>query len=260
MAQYQQDELAQLFARNMNFTQPLPQHPVTPDRQFHTDAQPVYASQHYIPSAYLRPSESPFRSDSAMGGAVENIDSTLIQHDINPAALSPSQTKLFTNADYEQRLRLLELWRISPPENDELVRLSGGVWPSTSIAQEEELARIRYERRIYEREQQSMGNGREIGMDGDQDAACDASTSEVEPYIVSGYAHSQRYDPVYAAGAGLWKAPNGAADAVHAMETRYGAFSQARNFEQLQSMNREVEGQRRVVGGLSGHLDDDMVM
>lgn len=250
MSQYQQDELAQLFARNMNFTQPLPQHPVTPDKQFHTDAQPiVYASTHYTPTAYLRPSESPFRSDSAMGGAVENIDSTLIQHSINPASLSPSQIKLYTNADYEQRLRLLELWRISPPENDELMQQSSGTWPLSSMAQEEEMARIRYERQAYEREQQDMGNGRETGFD--------AVSTEVEPYIESGYANPQRYDPVYLSSVGLWQAPK-YTPAEQASQDGYGAMDQARNFEHLQSLNQEVESQR--FSGLHGPLDDDMVM
>lgn len=257
MSQYQHDELAQLFARNMNFTQPLPQLPVTPDKQFHTDAQPiVYASTHYTPTHYLRPAESPFRSDSAMGGAVENIESTLIQHSINPASLSPSQIKLYTNADYEQRLRLLELWRISPPENDNIMRQSGDTWSLSSIAQEEEMARIRYEKQIhereqYEREEQGMGNGREIWNE-PKVTSSDAMSSEVEPYIESGYANPQRFDPVYLASVGLWQAPN------YNSAAQFGASDQARNFEHLQDLNRQVESQRFT--GLHGPLDEDMVM
>jgi len=213
MSQPQQDELAQLFARNMNFTQDLT-HPATPDKQFFTresiQPQTVYSSMHYTGTSYLVPTESSedTRADSPFSVPIDDLETTLRRHDIDPASLSPSQIKLFTNADYEQRLRLLELWRISPPDGG---HLPGASWCSTSLAQEEELARLRHERHISE---QSVHNSTDSMDD-----------HEVEPYVKAGYANAQRLDPVYAAAAGLWQAPNYAGD-FDPIRERHGVHQQ----------------------------------
>lgn len=252
MSQYQQDELARLFAHNMSLNQPLPQS--TPDKQFlnhHSAAQPVYfTSQHYTPTSYLHVSQpaeqhtnAAPRADSPLsGGLLEgyqnltpiHLASMLRNHDIDPTSLNPSQVKLFTNADYEQRLRLLELWRISPPETENL-------WQQeTNLAHEEQLAALRYEERMRARQYQAT-------MD----------LEDAEPYITSGYAHSTHSEPVYAAcSSGSWQAQHDRP--VREMEDAYGAFEQARNFERLQAMNAQVEQQRITpVHDVAVH-DDDM--
>lgn len=257
MSQYQQDELARLFANNMSLNQhmPLP----TPDRQFidhASTAQPIYySSQHYTPSSYLHVSQPTTeqqqqsaaapRADSPLSASpMDNshnitpihLASMLRNHDIDPTSLSPSQVKLFTNADYDQRLRLLELWRISPPQQSDM-------WQQeTSLAHEEQLAAHRYDERMRMQEQNNTR------MD---------AVEEAEPYMEAGYAHSAHSEPVYAScSGGLWRAQH--PRSVKEMEDAYGAFEQARNFEHLQAMNAQVEQQRIfAVHDVAAH-DDDM--
>ncbi|KAJ9626476.1 hypothetical protein H2203_004108 [Taxawa tesnikishii (nom. ined.)] len=276
MSQTAHDELAQLFARNMNFTQP---NPSTPDQQFpfqQLNKEPMtFITQHYtghyhiVPKAASEPATSPQPVHAEFGA----LESTLRQHDIDPISLSPSQAQLFRNADYAQRLRLLELWHVS----------------QTSLVQEEEMARARYERRMHERD--DLTSQHEIAMDGldstapqphfpppararagsilsQTNGASNPTNNETEPYMASGYEMlarrdyeqqaQARVDPVYAASTGLWQAPSHAEEMQKKMEDAYGAYQQARHFEHLQSLNREVEMNRFM--GVHGPLDDDMVM
>lgn len=228
--QSQQDELAQLFARNMIFTQPLP--PSTPDKQFmmQAPAQPqiIYSSQHYTGAYHIHTSKPApeSRADSPLSMPVDELENSLRRNDIDPLYLSPSQVTLFTNADYDQRLRLIELWRIAPPENRGQAQSHEGVWPLTSLAQEEESARLRYERRMNER----------AGQTSMQQSS--PEVQEAEPYVISGYANAQRIDPVYAAAAGAWQAPN-YAQAVQDISMQHGAY-QAQHMIYVQAQNDEM--------------------
>ncbi|KAK6005465.1 hypothetical protein QM012_007107 [Aureobasidium pullulans] len=248
MSQYQQDELARLFAHNMSLNQTLPQS--TPDKQFlgHT-AQPIYySSQHYTPMSYMHVSAaseqqqvaSP-RADSPLSGSPLDSNSNnmtpihlasmLRNHDIDPTSLSNSQVKLFTNADYEQRLRLLELWRISPP------RPSHQWQQETSMAHEEQLAALRYEERMR----------------------AQVDDAQAEPYMESGYAHSAHSEPVYAScSGGLWRSQVEQHDRSKEMEDAHASWAQARNFEQLQAMNAQIEQQRGFASHDVASYDDDM--
>ncbi|EMC91155.1 hypothetical protein BAUCODRAFT_98803, partial [Baudoinia panamericana UAMH 10762] len=153
----QHDELAQLFAQNMHLSQhpqqaaPLEiQHVPQPIEK---QEQPVhYISSHYTGTAHVRPDTTsepsaspppPYR-EALMPEAMAE---TLRQHGIDPSALLPNQVQLFANADYEQRLRLLELWRIAPPSYP-LEQHLQHQWAPTSVAQEEAEARVRYERNM----------------------------------------------------------------------------------------------------------------
>lgn len=243
------EELAQLFA-TMNFQQPLPQHPATPDKQFIMQQQQpphiIYTSQHYTGTAYLCPSEPivDTRADSPLSFPVETIDDLLRKNGIDPASLSPSQSKLFTEADYDQRLRLLELWHISPPENGNhaIAQLNKDTWPLTSLAQEEELAQLRYQRNLREREQQdAFRRQHQVSRPGSSDA---------EPYVVSGYANNQRIDPVYAAAAGVWQAPI-YTQAMQSTEDRYGATIQ---------LQGSICGDGQRFMGMHGPVGDDEMM
>ena len=165
----QHDELAQLFAQNMQLSQQAAQHQQQQAQQMHRDpemveavtqisekeqsgGQPIaYISSHYTGTAHVRPTDvtsepsqspPPPYNESFMPEAMAE---TLRQHSIEPAALLPNQIHLFLNADYEQRLRLLELWRIAPPSYPLEDHLNG-TWVTTSVQREEDLARARYER------------------------------------------------------------------------------------------------------------------
>ncbi len=71
----------------------------------------------------------------------------LRQHSIDPSALLPNQIHLFQNADDEQRMRLIELWRIAPPSYP-LEEHLNGTWISTTLEREEALARVRFEQQM----------------------------------------------------------------------------------------------------------------
>jgi len=157
----QQQELSELFARSMNFMNPAPvptpppQEQKQEEQQQHHHHQPVtYASAHYTHSSHI-----PRTSSSSSPTPLEEVQliEILQQNSIDPRLLFPNQITLFQLADNDQRLRLLELWRIAPPTctADGLARHLG-TWPETSLQREEELARIRYERTGQQHQQQQQ--------------------------------------------------------------------------------------------------------
>lgn len=286
----QQEELARLFSANMSLSQnPFPQTPPQPEQQMFTEQQvqpqqqeqeqapispPItYVSQHYTHSYHVVPvrhSSAPPEKTQAQFDASE-LQSILLRSSIDPSLLFPSQIDLFKNADNDQRLRLLELWRISPPQGRQ--DFPEGVdyntsrqlydWPPTSLAQEEAMARLRYEKMMEDRTQ-SHQQQMDQGVDQDDDNATVQATRDLltsshdtpsaEPYIVSGYdmlarreyeqsaqttanhlqestKYNQATDPVYnhAGGdSGLWEKHVGN---IMDMENQYGAFAHAREYD-----------------------------
>jgi len=277
----QQDELAGLFARNMTFSNPTP----PPDesqalpKPAESAPQPqptVYASQHYVPNYHRvpirfhatpqaspepEPAPEPVRHIQPLSDS-EIVD-ILNRNSIDPSSLFPSQVALFRNADNDQRLRLLELWRISPPNLGcyDLAK-EQSTWLETTLQKEEQLAKLRYERQMVER--QFGSNSKEQGMsDVEPERPSTAPESRgrisvhAEPYMMSGYEllaqreyeqsssplkettkYNQSTDPVYR-GSGEW------AKGIQDMENRYGAFEQTREGSTPQALNG---------------LDEDMVM
>jgi hypothetical protein len=260
-------DLAALLSQNLQLSQTVQtQAPVqvqlqTQQQQPQQPAQPsapiVYASTHYIPSAHLhrRPASTPLPQPSpalpSESPSDDDLIHTLMSHNIHPASLLPAQRSLFANASPEQRLRLLELWRIAGP--------GPHVWSPTSVgavelnvASEEEAAKARLEAQLRDRRASAVDSGV-----GESDADMDMCGSEAdngyqqqqhaEPYVLSGYEmlaardyaapqetmlreSSSRYnratDPVFkgnGADSG-WGSKN-----VEDMENQYGAF-QMRDF------------------------------
>lgn len=290
----QQDELAGLFARTMTFSNPTP--PPDEQQNFQKPSEPepqpaVYASSHYVPNVQPRhsvpvrfhstPQASPepepvpqptytpivhFLSDS-------EIVEILNRNSIDPQTLFPSQVNLFRNADNDQRLRLLELWRISPPNlgHYDLAK-EQATWLETTLTQEEQMARLRYERlmterqfgnKIQQRQQEDHGMSLEVIQDIERPASAPESRGRsshggAEPYMTSGYEllaqreyerssadaalkestrYNQSTDPAYR-GSGTWT------KSVEDMENRYGAYEQS------------CVGPTVALNG----LDEDMVM
>lgn len=263
----QQDELARMFSANMNLSQVAQQQTFQPQQQIqsleqvpqqvpHQEEPPkqiVYASSHYTHSHHVAPTRS--ASEPSIKTHIEpsDLESVFLRHSIDPSLLFPSQINLFQNADDDQRLRLLELWRISPPvgrqgyPSDTQYNMSRQLydWPPTSLAQEESMAKLRYERKEQQQHMQSH----------DQSMTSPAA----EPYMTSGYEmmarreyedsaktenplretskYNSATDPVY--NGGLWqKNGSGVAD----MENQYGAYVHAREY------------------GMSPYADEEMVM
>lgn len=264
-ASMQQDELAQMFAAHMSLSQGIPLQTPQPQQQVyqeepvqqsqeqeHAPKQIVYASTHYTHSHHVAPARS--ASEPAGKTHIDSSDlaAILLRNSIDPALLFPSQIDLFQNADDDQRLRLLELWRISPPAGRQGQPAGAGYelskqlydWPPTSLAQEESMAKLR-----YERQQQESNNASPI-------------TTSAEPYMASGYemmaareyeksvqaaenswtnasTYNQATDPVYAntGSNGLWQKNVGS---VMDMENNYGAFAYARE-NGFQNMHADEE-------------------
>ncbi|KAF9730672.1 hypothetical protein PMIN06_004165 [Paraphaeosphaeria minitans] len=268
----QQDELAQLFSAHMRLSQN--QHNGAQDSQVAPQEQPaqqqeqasqpiIYASQHYTHSYHVAPTRQLDQEPEKTHIEPSELYAVFVRNSIDPSLLFPSQIDLFQNADNDQRLRLLELWRISPPSGSSASQLYD--WPPTSLAQEEAMAKLRYEKMIEERVQQDEIQEYQQqlaqSMDRSTDTAAVQASREMlpgspdaaaEPYIVSGYdmlarrdyeesaksagnhlrestTYNQATDPVYihTGQTGLWEKNVGS---TLDMENQYGAFAQARDF------------------------------
>jgi hypothetical protein len=173
---------------------------------------------------------------------------------VNPSNLTPSQVQLFRIADESQKLRLLELWSICPPNNG--ADIPALAWSSTTIEQEEQLAQMRFER------QQSQT----MSLDGTTVQTGDGRWhhhAESEPYITSGYEELMRRDQERqdrerrakdsythhgtATGGGAYST---ATDPVYmgpdfsrqqqqqmAMAAQYGAFEHSRGYGEMDAMD-----------------------
>ncbi|KAF2405425.1 hypothetical protein EJ06DRAFT_25586 [Trichodelitschia bisporula] len=251
MSAQQHDELAGLFARSLTFASPTPPPDVAPalttslPDPIPAPTPTYYASTHYTPTRHMVPirfvpQPAPTPEPTVMSDA--ELAALLTQNSINPMALYPAQIALFRNADSPQRLRLLELWRISPPSAGgyDLAKEAEG-WRESTLAREEGLARVRYERLMAAREFGSGGGGL-AGAGEVERPATAPEKSAAEPYMMSGYEMlarkeyetSQRTDPVY--NTGLWSG-----------ESRLGGYDAMRAWPEAK------------LGCVNG-LDEEMVM
>ncbi|KAF1929890.1 uncharacterized protein M421DRAFT_100312 [Didymella exigua CBS 183.55] len=257
-ANMQHDELAQLFAANMHLSQNAPQQsqqtqPVPVPQQAEQEATKaiVYASSHYTHSHHVVPTRSASEPPVRTNIELSELGAILVRNSINPELLFPSQVELFQNADDDQRLRLLELWRISPPQgrqgypegSDYNMSRQLYDWPPTSLSQEEAMAKLR-----YEKAQQEEQKARELS----------ASPQVAEPYMMSGYdmlakreyeqsgkeaSYNQATDPVYNSSSssssnGLWQNKVGN---MSDMENNYGAYAYAREYGFQQPLYADEE-------------------
>ncbi|OHW96236.1 hypothetical protein CSPAE12_05120 [Colletotrichum incanum] len=210
-----QDDLAALFSRNLTFNPEVQSHVQQPKAEEElkqtpdsvpTNAAPTPApiiysiTQHYTHSAHVarqpqsqdvpvqRPSSEPPQTEQLTPEAV------LSQHGVEPSVLSPSQIQLFRISEEPHQLRLIEIWRAAPPtsstENPSLA------WSSTTLEQEEQLAKLRYERMEAEKEQQQQNAV--MSLDGTPAQSDDSRwlassiSHQVEPYMMSGYEEMMR--------------------------------------------------------------------
>ncbi|KAK3335799.1 hypothetical protein B0T19DRAFT_452948 [Cercophora scortea] len=203
------DELSALFSRKLTFDplpSPAPQPQPAPAQQEHNI---VYISQHYTHSAHVarqqqqqdvQPPQQPPRPASEppqiQHAAVESV---LKSHGVETSGLSSAQLQLFKTVDDSQRLKLIELWRASPPTNStDNPTLE---WSMTTVGQEEILAKLRYEQRQrVEEEQQQQQQTHLLSLDGTPLTPIQggdgrwiaASHSYMEPYMASGYEEMAR--------------------------------------------------------------------
>jgi len=206
----QQDELARLFSANMTLSeqqhvaqQQMQQMQMEQQQQQQDQAtvsQPItYISQHYTHTHHVVPIRH-IPQEPPKPEIEDTVEAMLLRNSIDPSSLFPSQIDLFKNADYDQRLRLLELWRISPPQGrqgapegmDYNMSRQLYDWPPTSVAQEEAMAKLRYEKMMEERAQKEEISRHEMQLGqsmGESSAALASSpdSGNAEPYMTSGY-------------------------------------------------------------------------
>lgn len=300
MDQSQHDELAALFAQRMNFA-PGEQVQQVQQQQSFVESIPVpqisekheepihYISSHYNHSYHIRhdtlsePSRSP-PPPYHETMITDHMAQTFRNYSIDPSSLLPNQLHLYANADLDQRLRLLELWRISPPSYSPEEQVYGAQNP-TNLAQEEASARQRYEaqnpafdthieppritpiRHAGEPAWPPAARMRAASIASSKPTAhqmCDA-----EPYIMDGYQaggsppqfqSASSIEPVYAASSGLW--PGQQQQQQGGVEEQYGAYMQIRNHADWEAMNERIARERfGMVVHSGGHGDDDdMIM
>ncbi|KAK2783369.1 hypothetical protein FQN53_009260 [Emmonsiellopsis sp. PD_33] len=169
-----QDELASLFARQMNvaavpnpaspqtaaFSTPDMSPPSTPSGRpiTYSVTQHYHHSSHQAPSGAWSTLPSTLHDLEHAGVSAEDI---LSRYNIDPLALWPSQLHLFKQAGIEQKARLIELWQISRPTVGNSDPPQTHTQPSSDQSDE------------------MMDSNDMDGMDHDgQDA---------EPYVMSGY-------------------------------------------------------------------------
>ncbi|OHE98129.1 hypothetical protein CORC01_06497 [Colletotrichum orchidophilum] len=209
-----QDDLATLFSRNLTLNpevQPKVEEEVkqSPDLALAspspTPAPIIYSiTQHYTHSAHVvrqqQAQEAPIQRPSSEPPQTEQLtpEAVLSQQGVDPSVLSPSQIQLFRISEEPHQLRLIEIWRAAPPtsstENPSLA------WTSTTLEQEEQLARLRYERMEAEKQQQEQQQQQNavMSLDGTQVQSDDSRwlassiTQHVEPYMMSGYEELMR--------------------------------------------------------------------
>ncbi|KAI1390327.1 uncharacterized protein F4822DRAFT_232691 [Hypoxylon trugodes] len=187
------DDLAAMFARNLTL-QPQPvQTPRESPKPQEPEPQIIYSiSQHYHHSAHLaRQEEAPVEHQRPSSEPPQtqqpSAESILNSQGIDHTALSSAQIELFKTAEDAQKLRLIELWRICPPTNNQ--ENPSVAWNNTTVEQEELLAQLRYERKLAEEEQRNSV----MSMDGTPLTPVQTgdgrwvATSDVEPYMMSGY-------------------------------------------------------------------------
>src|SRR5690348_7923362 len=117
----QQEELSRLFSASMSLCEQ--QHVAQQQQALQSpeqiaNSQPItYISQHYTHSYHVAPirQSQNLAQNAEIDVNASDPEAILIQHNINPASLFPSQFDLFKNGDGNQRLRLIQLWSISPP-------------------------------------------------------------------------------------------------------------------------------------------------
>ena len=144
--------LAEIFERHLDLGDHIrtedPISSLQSDRTYQQESIPIKysVSQHYTHSAHVATSSlhplQPHRDDQT--------SRLLIQNDIAPSSLLRSQLELFERSNTDERAKLVMLWRLAPPmyarHGGQDLADKTGQYQHVTLAQEEELAWMRYQR------------------------------------------------------------------------------------------------------------------
>lgn len=216
-----QEDLAALFSRNLSlhpqqqYAEPTPTYVQStenndPPTYSSATANPIsYSiSQHYTHSAHITKAAQRSASEPISSTDQNTVEIILARHGVDIKTLFPSQIELFKSAEVGQQMRLIELWRISPPSyGGHALAPNLCTWQTTNFDQEESMAKMRYDRKMAEEQQRQWDheNAQRIQMTGMEtntivpiqggDGRWSGSdlpktvqhTQEPEPYMQSGY-------------------------------------------------------------------------
>ncbi|KAI9800575.1 MAG: hypothetical protein M1833_003233 [Piccolia ochrophora] len=212
MAGEEPDELSSLLSHNLTFS------PIEVERASHTpeqlpkeDTSITYSvSQHYHHSSHLASTAVPSSPVAPAFGAEctdpAAAELALWKNGVDPASLFPSQLDLFQQADLNQKLRLIQLWRISSSGQARQFNMpSRGSWPTSQIEQQNRTGWLHVDQQQPGGTDNNSCLGRRPISDGDwaterpgqrgildlpQEVDRDPGMNPhpgAEPYIVSGY-------------------------------------------------------------------------
>ncbi len=209
-----EEQLSSLFARQLAFAS-TNGHAATsipvqtaPSQSQDQQQQPIKYSitQHYHHSAHLVPLLQPATGSQPQTSKEMQTDEMaaniiLSRNGIDPSALFPSQLTLFRQADVEQQMRLIELWRISSTQG--LGRQAYNLeFQQSSTPREFQVEDGSRPGQSSQQQQQRQdanmtmnGSAENDRMDEmDMTDASRPSSLAAEPYMVSGYEHLVRRD------------------------------------------------------------------
>ncbi len=200
------EDLAALFSRSLTLNPAVEAEPAVPAREDEQQAKINYISQHYHHSAHVARQQQQQQQQQQQRPASEPpqpeyqaTESVLLGYGVDPSALSAAQLELFKTADEPQKYRLIELWSIVPPTNSN--DNPALAWGSTTLEQEETLARLRWERRLHDEQPAQPDAGMAMSLDGTlvpiapvqaSDGRWQLAQSYMEPYMASGYEQLSR--------------------------------------------------------------------
>ncbi|PHH74411.1 hypothetical protein CDD82_4946 [Ophiocordyceps australis] len=254
-AQHVSDELASLFSRTLTFnpslcTQELSQQD-SPSAPVPASSPITYSiSQHYNHSAHIaraqaaraqaqhQSSSSPFLEPAL--NRVPSSEDFLRNHGIDAAVLTPSQLQLFRIAEAAQKLRLVELWSICPPNRGDAISVSA--WNSTTLENEEQLARLRFENHQHGQIMSLDGTPVQMSNGSWSQSSASAPSSESEPYMLSGYQELMRRENERRAMENRSTSSYSHFDAARQqqqmdMATQYGAFQHLHATSEMDAMD-----------------------
>lgn len=208
------EDLVNLFSRNLSFNPYV----APPQEELSQSETPIIYSitQHYHHSSHIaaqqpaRPASEPPQTDQL------TTEIILSRHGVDVASLSPAQITLFKTADSSQQMRLIQLWQLYKNTPTPTISQDLSNYQTTSLEQEEAIAKLRYERQMLE--ERMSRTGADQGMDTDDTMSDESSSTPMpmtpiqggdgrwsgphvaEPYMSSGYEALARREYEQSAG------------------------------------------------------------
>lgn len=206
-----QEDLATLFARNMMVGDPsesaqLERRSATRIPDSNTIAHPITYSitRHYNHSTHQAPAVIQQTEAKPLVPQINEVspEEALLRNNVDPSSLFPSQLTLFKQAEPDQKLRLIELWRIYP-QVAQRPQQESGAWNATGARQDQNIFLGGHAPGLdrnagtsrFSSDDETMVDGMEEDL-----RSMHGGDRHAEPYMVSGYETLAKRDYELSAG------------------------------------------------------------